>query len=172
MGRPLGWGSGEIRRIAHLNRTPEAFDNEVQAAEWLVRLDADPSAATLSLWLQWLSKDARHHAAFARLEARWRQLDCLQSLRPLDGRVDADLLDTFPGVRPRSGPRRWRWWWWRPSSLRPPYGELVVAAAAGALASLLVLAGWFFLVTLDPGVTRLSAEIIRLVASSHTAAND
>jgi ferric-dicitrate binding protein FerR (iron transport regulator) len=158
-----------------LNRTPGAFDNEVQAAEWLVRLDADPSAATMSLWLQWLSKDARHHAAFARLEARWRQLDCLQSLRPLDGRVDADLLDTFPGVRPRSGPRRWRWRrWWRPSSLRPPYGELVVAAAAGALASLLVLAGWLFLVTLDPGVTGswVSAEIIRLVASSHTAAND
>ena len=152
-----------------MNRTPGAFDNEVQAAEWLVRLDADPSAATMSLWLQWLSKDARHHAAFARLEARWRQLDCLQSLRPLDGRVDADLLDTFPGVRPRSGPRRWRW---GPSSLRPPYGELVVAAVAGALASLLVLAGWLFLVTLDTGVTEFGTEVIRLVASSHTAAND
>jgi len=134
-----------------LNRTPEAFDNEVQAAEWLVRLDADPSAATMSLWLQWLSKDARHHAAFARLEARWRQVDCLRSLRPLDGRVDVDLLDTFPGVHPRSGPPQRRWW--HPSSLRAPYGELAVAAAASALAGLLVLAGWLFLVTLDTGGT-------------------
>jgi ferric-dicitrate binding protein FerR (iron transport regulator) len=142
--------SEEIRRVADLNRTPGAFDNEVQAAEWLVRLDADPSATTLSLWLQWLSKDARHHAAFARLEARWRQVDCLRSLRPLDGRVDVDLLDTFPGVHPRSGPRRRLW---RLSSLRAPYGELAVAAAASALAGLLVLAGWFFLVLLDTGVT-------------------
>jgi ferric-dicitrate binding protein FerR (iron transport regulator) len=155
-----------------LNRTPGAFDNEVQAAEWLVRLEADPSAATMSLWLRWLSKDARHHAAFARLEARWRQVDCLRSLRPLDGRVDVHLLETFPGVRPRSGPRRRRWWRWHPSSLRAPYGELAVAAAASALAALLVLAGWFFLVMLDTGVTELGTEITRLVASSHTAAND
>ena len=155
-----------------MNRSPEAFDNEVQAAEWLVRLDADPSAATLSLWLQWLSKDARHHAAFARLEARWHQVDCLRSLRPLDGRVDVDLLDTFPGMRPRSGPRRRSWWRWHPSSLRAPYGELAVAAAASALAGLLVLAGWLVLVMLDTGVTEIGAEITRLVANSHIAAND
>ena len=159
----------EIRRAADLNRTPGAFDNEVQAAEWLVRLEADPSAATTSLWLRWLSKDARHHAAFARLEARWRQVDCLRSLRPLDGRVDVDLLDTFPGVRPRSGPRRRLR---RLSSLRAPYGELAVAAAASALAGMLVLAGWLFLVTLDTGITELGTEVSRLVASSHTAAND
>ena len=162
----------EIRRAADLNRTPGAFDNEVQAAEWLVRLDADPSAATTSLWLRWLSKDARHHAAFARLEARWRQVDCLRSLRPLDGRVDVDLLNTFPGVRPRSSPLRRRRWRWQPSSLRAPYGELAVAAAASALAGLLVLAGWLFLVTLDTGVTELGTAVSRLVASSHIAAND
>ena len=153
-----------------MNRTPEAFDHEMQAAEWLVRLDADASAATSSLWLQWLSQDARHHAAFARLEARWRQVDCLRSLRPLDGSVDVDLLDTFPGTHPRSGRRRC--WRWQPSSLRAPYGELAVAAAASALAGLLVLAGWLVLVTLDVGVSEIGTEVIRLVASSHTAAND
>jgi ferric-dicitrate binding protein FerR (iron transport regulator) len=162
----------EFRRVADLKRTPRAFDNEVQAAEWLVRLDAEPSTATMSLWLQWLSKDARHHAAFARLEARWRQVDCLRSLRPLDGRVDVDVLDTFPGARPRSSPLRRRRWRWQPSSLRAPYGELAVAAAASALAGLLVLAGWLFLVTLDTGVTELGTAVSRLVASSHTAAND
>jgi hypothetical protein len=81
-----------------------------------------------------------------------------------------DLLDTFPGVRPRSGALRRRWW--QPSSLRAPYGELAVAAAASALAGLLVLAGWLFLVTLDTGVTELGTAVSRLVASSHIAAND
>jgi hypothetical protein len=85
--------------------------------------------------------------------------------------VDVDLLDTFPGMRPRSRPRR-RWWRWQPSSLRAPYGELAVAAAASALAGLLALAGWLFLVTLDTGVTELGTEVSRLVASSHIAAND
>lgn len=154
-----------------MNRTPGAFDYEVQAAEWLVRLDADPSAATMSSWLQWLGQDVRHHAAFVRLEARWHQVDCLRSLRPLDGRVDVDLLDTFPGVRPRSVPRRPRWRRWHPSNLRAPYGELAVAAAASTLAGLLVLAGWLFLATLDTG-SWFGSEVTRLAASSHTAAND
>jgi ferric-dicitrate binding protein FerR (iron transport regulator) len=136
-----------------LKRISAGFDNEARAAEWLVRLDAEPSAATLSSWREWLGEDGRRHAAFVRLEARWRQVDCLQCLRPLDGTVDADLLDTFPGVRPRSGARRRKWWGWRPSSLQAPYGELAVAAAASAITGLLVLAGWLFLTMLDYGVT-------------------
>jgi hypothetical protein len=155
-----------------LNRIPEAFDNEARAAEWLVRLDADTSAATMASWREWLSDDTRRHATFARLEARWRQVDCLRSLRPLDGTVDADLLDTFPGLGPRPPTPRRKWWRWRPASLRAPYGELAVAAAASATAGLLVLAGWLFLAMLDYGVTQLGTDVIRLVASPHTAAND
>lgn len=123
-----------------VNRAPETFDHEIRAAEWLVRLDADPSATTLSSWREWLREDIRHHVAFARLEAGWRQADCLRSLRPLDGTVDADLADSFPGARSRGGrpgPR-----WWRLSSLPAPYAEFAVAVAASGLASLLVLAGW------------------------------
>jgi ferric-dicitrate binding protein FerR (iron transport regulator) len=136
-----------------LNRVSAGIDNEVWAAEWLVRLDADPSEATLSSWREWLGEDSRRHAAFVRLEARWRQVDCLQCLRPLDGAVDADLLNTFPGVRPRPGARTCKWWEWHPSRLQAPYGELAVAAAASAIAGLLVLAGWLFLAILDYGVT-------------------
>ncbi len=147
MGRPLGWGQ---RKSGVVNRVPGAFDHEVRAAEWLVRLDADASATTMSSWQQWLEEDARHHAAFARLEASWRQADRLQGLRPLDGTVDADLVDSFPGMRPRMRPPGLRWS--RPWSLPAPYGEFAVAVTAGGLASLLVLAGWFLLVTL--GSTR------------------
>lgn len=155
-----------------MNRIPGAVDNEARAAEWLVRLDTDPSAALLSSWQEWLGEDPRRQAAFARLEARWLQADCLHGLRPLDGTVNADLLDTFPGAGPRSGARRRKGWGWRPASLRPPYGELAVAAAASAIAGLLVLAGWLFLAMFDYGVTQIGTEVIRLVASPHTAAND
>lgn len=100
----------EIRRIAVLSRTPDTFENEAQAAAaWLVRLDADTSATTLALWVRWLSEDARRHVAYARVESSWRQMDCLRSMQPLDGTVNVDLLDTFPGVRPGSRLRRGQW---------------------------------------------------------------
>jgi ferric-dicitrate binding protein FerR (iron transport regulator) len=77
----------------------DAFDTQAQAAEWLIRLDADRSAATLAQWRLWLGEDARHDAAYRRLEIGWQQTDCLKRLRPLDGAVDAGVLDTFPGER-------------------------------------------------------------------------
>jgi transmembrane sensor len=150
-----------------LNRTPNAFDTETQAAAWLVRLDADTSAATLALWQQWLREDARHHAAFVRVENGWRQAECLKSLRPLGGGVRVDLLDSFPGVRGRSAPGlaeaagagclgasglpRWLGLprWFGASRLPAPHSVLAVALGAGALASLLVLAGWRFLTQPD-----------------------
>ena len=73
-----------------------AFDTEAQAAGWLVRLEADGSAATRVQWRQWVSGDPRRHATYLRLELRWRQAECLRRLRPLDGAVDPDLLATFP----------------------------------------------------------------------------
>jgi ferric-dicitrate binding protein FerR (iron transport regulator) len=130
-----------------LNRTSDAFDTQAQAAAWLVRLEAGSSAATMELWQQWLSEDARHRAAYARVESSWRQSDCLRRLRPLDGKVNLNLLDTFPGLPPRSRVR------WRRggadglSFLKAACSALTVAVAAGALASLLVLACWFLFQT-------------------------
>jgi ferric-dicitrate binding protein FerR (iron transport regulator) len=79
-----------------LNLTPDAVDTEAQAAEWLIRLERGASAATLVQWRQWLSEDARRHAVYVRLESSWRQTDCLERLRPLDGAINPDVLDTFP----------------------------------------------------------------------------
>jgi transmembrane sensor len=80
-------------------RTPDAFDTQAQAAAWLIRLDTDNSAATLAQWRLWLTEDARHRAAYLRLEHSWHQADRLKKLQPLDGTVNASLLDTFPGMR-------------------------------------------------------------------------
>ena len=138
----------ESTRVAALNRMPNAFDTEEQAAEWLVRLDADSSEAALASWAQWLREDTRRHAAYVRIERGWRQAECLKSLRPLDGTVRVDLLDEVVGAGPAgsAAPSRqsraltlWR--------LPAPYVALAVALGAGALASLLVLAGWRFLMT-------------------------
>ena len=121
-------------RVFALHRTPKALDIEEEAAAWLVRLDADSSAATLASWQQWLREDTGHHAAFVRVEKGWRRSECLKSLRPLDGTVKLDLMDGFPGVGPAS--RRTR------AGRRARYATLAVALGAGALAGLLVLAGW------------------------------
>ncbi len=158
----------ESTRVAVLNRTPNAFDTEEVAAEWVVRLDADSSAPTLASWAQWLREDTRHHAAYMRVEKGWRQAECLKGLRPIDGTVRADLLDGIVGavhaaLRPEAppGPARllrrsssarqartaWPWRALTLSRLPSPYSALAVALGAGALASLLVLAGWRFLVT-------------------------
>ena len=117
-----------------MHRTPKALDAEEEAAAWLIRLDADSSAATLASWQQWLRADTGHHAAFVHVEMGWHRAECLKSLRPLDGAVKLDLMDGFPGAEPASQRTR--------RGGRARYATLAVALGAGALASLLVLAGW------------------------------
>lgn len=66
---------------------------EAKAAAWLVRREApDFSPEEQALLDSWLVASPRHASAFLRLEAAWRRADRLNRLRPLDGRVDADLL--------------------------------------------------------------------------------
>ena len=65
------------------------------AAEWLIRLDADTSAALIAQWRQWLAQNPRNHAEYRRLERIWRETDCLKNLCPLDGAVRLDVLDAF-----------------------------------------------------------------------------
>ena len=90
MGRPSECGPVQSTRVFVLRRTPKALDTEEEAAAWLVRLDANSSAATLASWQQWLREDTGHHDAFVRVEKGWRRSECLKSLRPLDGAVKLD----------------------------------------------------------------------------------
>jgi transmembrane sensor len=71
---------------------------EAQAAAWLVKRDAGGlSAENQAQFEEWLSSDPRARAVFLRLEAAWQRSGALmRRLRPLDGDVDADLLERSP----------------------------------------------------------------------------
>ena len=114
-------------------RIPEPTATETQAAAWLIRLEEDTSPETLAQWREWLTDDTRHHALYVRIESGWRQAERLKSLRPLDGKVDLDVLTSFPGLQPcRPAPRPE----FRPSAVR----ALLAAAVA---TTTMVLATWF-----------------------------
>jgi len=78
----------------------KATQFEAEAAAWLVRREAPGfSARDQAEFDAWAEADARHRAAYVRLEAAWRRADKLNRLRPLDGAVDEDLLAQSPFVR-------------------------------------------------------------------------
>jgi transmembrane sensor len=103
------------------SRTPQTTATETQAAAWLIRLEDDTSPETLAHWRDWLREDTRRHAVYVRIESGWRHTGCLESLRPLDGRVDPDVLTTFPGLH-RSTPSP-------PAKFRPSLARVIFAAA-------------------------------------------
>jgi hypothetical protein len=69
-----------------------ADDIEQEAAQWLVRVDADASPERYAELDRFLSRNPRHRAAFLRLSVAWRRANALKNLVPLDQRVDPDLL--------------------------------------------------------------------------------
>jgi transmembrane sensor len=75
-----------------------ASDLESQAAAWLVRRDSGGlSPEEQAEFDAWLSTDPRARAAYVRLEAAWtRASGLMRRLRPLEGEVDADLLERSP----------------------------------------------------------------------------
>jgi transmembrane sensor len=72
-----------------------ANDTESEAANWLIRLEKDPSPQIRANFDAWLAADPRNHAAFIRLEKTWSRVDILKRLRPLDGTVDEQVIDKF-----------------------------------------------------------------------------
>jgi len=79
-----------------------ANDIESEAARWLIRLEGEPSQQTRAEFDAWLAADARNHAAYTRLQETWNRADILKRLRPLDGAVDARVLDKFGAPTPIS----------------------------------------------------------------------
>jgi transmembrane sensor len=68
---------------------------EMEAADWLARLDRDdPSAADLAAFSRWKATDPCNLAAYARLAATWQALDRIQAIRPrLDEPIDNDYIN-------------------------------------------------------------------------------
>lgn len=74
-------------------------DIESTALDWLMRQDAgELSPAVQVEFDQWLSASTRHRVTFLRLQAAWTRADRLKRLRPLDGSIDENLLES---PRPR-----------------------------------------------------------------------
>lgn len=58
-------------------------ETEIEAGEWLARLDRDnPSPTDLAAFDRWKNADPRRAAAYARLAATWQALDRIQAIRP------------------------------------------------------------------------------------------
>jgi len=114
-----------------------ANDIESDAANWLIRLEKDPSPETRATCDAWLATDPRNQAAFIRLEKTWSHADILKRLRPLDGEVDALVLDKFGVPTPIFDP---------PKKRKLPLlavAATVLVFAVGAIAWIVVSrAGW------------------------------
>jgi ferric-dicitrate binding protein FerR (iron transport regulator) len=99
------------QRESSINMMPAA-DIEAAAADWLIRLDGDDSLSTRARFEAWLAADARHRAAFLRLENVWNHADRLRKLRPLSGEVDVNVLERF-GLTSNVAKTAWRRRMWR-----------------------------------------------------------
>ncbi len=90
---PSGLHTSPTERAAAILDMTDSTELEAQAAAWLVRREASDFSSEEQVRLDdWLLASPRHRSAFLRLEAAWRRADQLKRLRPLDGRVDPDLL--------------------------------------------------------------------------------
>jgi transmembrane sensor len=118
-------------------RQMPANDIEFEAANWLIRLERDPSAQLRADFSAWVAGDPRNHAAFIRLEETWSRADILKRLRPLDGAVDEQVLNKF--ARPAPGldlPRK------RKPPLLVVIAALVVVAVGATTGIVVLRSGW------------------------------
>lgn len=75
----------------------KASDVDREAAEWIARRDASGGAPDCERQFhEWISRDARHRAAYLRLNAAWEKTAIAERLRPLDGSVSRHLLAPRP----------------------------------------------------------------------------
>jgi transmembrane sensor len=118
-----------------------ANDIESDAAQWLIRLEGDPSPKTRSEFEGWLAADPRHQAAFIRMEKTWRHADIVQRLKPLDGIVDEQVLEKFgqraPNFRSTDWKDRGKKTLWLAVA-----ASFFLAAVGGAIWLLVARAGW------------------------------
>lgn len=71
-------------------------DAEHQAAAWLARLDADPSADLISEFDAWKDKSRLNREAAERMEVLWFELDALSQVSTLSGTFNSPRADRLP----------------------------------------------------------------------------
>jgi transmembrane sensor len=115
-----------------------ANDIESEAANWLIRLERDPTPEMRANFDAWLAADPRRHAAFIRLEKTWSRADILKRLRPLDGAVDEEVLDKFGVPTPIfDAPKKQR-----KTPILAAAAALLVVAVGGLAWIVVSRAGW------------------------------
>lgn len=114
-----------------------ARDIEEQAAKWLIELDADSTPERWARHEQWMACSPLHRAAFLRLSCAWSRASALRKLRPLDQRVDPDLLakpsrelDNEAEGRTERPPARLRRFAWRRVGLAAAVSTAAVVCVA------------------------------------------
>ncbi len=80
------------------NRAPDEERIELEAAEWLARLDFGMSGEEQDDYIEWMSRDKRHRQAVKRVQWGWQELDRLAGLQTtLEAPVNRDLLGSDDG---------------------------------------------------------------------------
>lgn len=103
---------------------------DIQAADWLARLDREEGpAAVLDEFQVWCNADARHYAAYLRLQHVWGRLERLRALH----RPDASPLDSGVGAHEEVDLAR-------AAPARPPMRARLRAYLISGLAATVVLA--------------------------------
>jgi transmembrane sensor len=69
-----------------------ATDIEQRASEWLISRESGHFTADMQTELDRWLLNARHRVTFLRLAEAWRRASRVRAVRPLDGKVDPDLL--------------------------------------------------------------------------------
>jgi transmembrane sensor len=92
---------------------PKTTDVEQEASEWIIRSEAedftDELNAELGRWLE----DPRNHVAFLKIKEAWRRAGRVRGTRPLDGKVDKDLLKESDLLPPEPKKKRGSRWMFR-----------------------------------------------------------
>ncbi|MBS0421958.1 MAG: FecR domain-containing protein [Proteobacteria bacterium] len=113
-------------------------DIDLQAADWLARLDDNgTSEELLDEFQRWCQADPRHHAAYLRLQHVWGRLDRLRALHRPEEELDRDP----PAADLRVGRGHRAWPDSEPSS-RARQVYLPIGLAASLLAAIGVLWIW------------------------------
>lgn len=109
---------------------PDTDRIEEQAATWILSCDrGEGRAQDRAAFEAWLAADARHRAAYLRLDRAWRESAGLKAWKPHDGALDLEVLRQSSGVAANRVTRAPRW--------------MFALAGAAALAATAVL--WFVL---------------------------
>jgi transmembrane sensor len=88
-----------------------ATDIEQRASEWIIRSEAGNFTEQMRAEMdRWLRENPHNRVTYVRIKEAWRRAGRIRSVRPLDGKVDPDLLqDPNLTFRPQASNSKPKW---------------------------------------------------------------